>query len=154
MQLIKRFTLFSLLFLVVLSTVGCKEDDPNTFMKYLDKAYKNYNAKKFEKFIKHFDPSVKGEGQDFTNYNQIINFYRKFILDGSLGGVDLEFYQAEKQGEFIVADYKEVITYYKDGKRHQVERVLRVWVKPLGKNFKVYKVKVLKIPEGAGTPLF
>ena len=142
-----------LLFIAVfigISVVGCEDKDPSMAMERLEKSYKKLNPKGFNKFMSHWGEDVKGEDAGFSNYMEINEFYRTKALNNNVMGVSIEYYDAKREGDFVVVDYKEIITSAIDGKKVPLERVLRIWVNPLSSSYKVRKVKIMAIPEGAG----
>lgn len=148
--------LLTIVFLVAtLSLIGCKADnDPKALMDHLDRAYNKLNPRRFDKFMEHWSPNVVGESEGFRNYTEIFNFYRQYALSGDVLGIDIEFYHAEWDGEYLKADFKETIQIIRDNQRQPLERVLRVWVAPNNRNFQVHRVRIMAIPEGAGSPMF
>ncbi len=145
-----------LLFIALFTTlfIGCKPDSPEMAAQRIEQGYKNLTLKGFDKFMDHWAEDVTGEEAGFSNYLEINEFYREKALNFNVMGVNIEFYNSFQEGEFVVAEFKETITSAIDGKKVPLERVLKVWILPLNSNYKIKKVKIMPIPEGAGEGVF
>jgi len=150
---LKKLVLLFIALFIGLSVVGCEDKDPAKAMERLETSYKLLNVKHFDKFMEHWGEDVKGEDKGFSNYFEINEFYREKALNNNVMGISIDYYDAKREGDFVVVDYKETITSVKDGKRVPLERVLRIWVKPLNSSYKIRKVKIMPIPKGAGGSL-
>ena len=150
----KKLLLLFIALFTALSIVGCKPDSPEMAAERLEQGYKNLSLKGFNKFMKHWDEAVTGNEPGFSNYIEINEFYREKALNNNVMGVNVEFYNSYQDGEFVVAEFKESITSAIDGKKVPLDRVLKIWILPLSSNYKIKKVEIMPIPEGAGEGVF